>query len=213
MQLMALRKKAEGSAPPERKPGRRLTVRRGAALLLVLALAAGAALGGKALFFSGEEQTPLTEQTTYGSLSTTLSGTGTTMPADSVTYTTASEAEITGVYVSAGDTVEVGWTEAGYSFTYRILDQDGLTVAERDAFLQSILKGMQDCLDGLSTESLRDEGKLKQTLQAELDRLGAAAATGQIAYTGGAVEGCWSEAAYDGSGTLVTHDLVMEGMA
>ena len=70
-----------------------------------------------------------------------------------------------------GDTVEVGWTEAGYSFTYRILDQDGLTVAERDAFLQSILKGMQDCLDGLSTESLRDEGKLKQTLQAELDRL------------------------------------------
>ena len=78
MQLTALRKKAEGSAPPERKPGRRLTVRRGAALLLVLALAAGAALGGKALFFSGEEQTPLTEQTTYGSLSTTLSGTGTT---------------------------------------------------------------------------------------------------------------------------------------
>ena len=108
MQLTAVRKKAEGSAPPERKPGRRLTVRRGAALLLVLALAAGAALGGKALFFSGEEQTPLTEQTTYGSLSTTLSGTGTTMPADSVTYTTASEAEITGVYVSAGDTVEVG---------------------------------------------------------------------------------------------------------
>ena len=108
MQLTALRKKAEGSAPPERKPGRRLTVRRGAALLLVLALAAGAALGGKALFFSGEEQTPLTEQTTYGSLSTTLSGTGTTMPADSVTYTTASVAEITGVYVSAGDTVEVG---------------------------------------------------------------------------------------------------------
>ena len=49
--------------------------------------------------------------------------------------------------------------------------------------------------------------------EAELDRLGAAAATGQIAYTGGAVEGCWSEAAYDGSGTLVTHDLVMEGMA
>ena len=79
--------------------------------------------------------------------------------------------------------------------------------------VQSILKGMQDCLDDLSTESLRDEGKLKQTLQAELDRLGAAAATGQIAYTGGAVEGCWSEAAYDGSGTLVTHDLVVEGMA
>ena len=112
-----------------------------------------------------------------------------------------------------GDTVDERWTEAGDPFTYRILAQDGLTVAERDAVVQSILKGMQDCLDDLSTESLRDEGKLKQTLQAELDRLGAAAATGQIAYTGGAVEGCWSEAAYDGSGTLVTHDLVVEGMA
>ena len=112
-----------------------------------------------------------------------------------------------------GDAYPAGGLWLEYSFTYRILDQDGLTVAERDAFLQSILKGMQDCLDDLSTESLRDEGKLKQTLQAELDRLGAAAATGQIAYTGGAVEGCWSEAAYDGSGTLVTHDLVVEGMA
>ncbi|UQT47732.1 hypothetical protein M5E87_23070 [Flavonifractor plautii] len=90
-----------GARRPSGSPAKRLTVRRGAALLLVLALAAGAALGGKALFFSGEEQTPLTEQTTYGSLSTTLSGTGTTMlRADSVTYTTASEAEITGVYVS-----------------------------------------------------------------------------------------------------------------
>ena len=58
MQLMALRKKAEGSAPPERKPGRRLTVRRGAALLLVLALAAGAALGGKALFSAGRSRRP-----------------------------------------------------------------------------------------------------------------------------------------------------------
>ena len=87
---------------------RRLTVRRGAALLLVLALAAGAALGEGPCFSAGRSRRPVTEQTTYGSLSTTLSGTGTTMPTDSVTYTTASEAEITGVYVSAGDTVEVG---------------------------------------------------------------------------------------------------------
>ena len=65
----------------------------------------------------------------------------------------------------------------------------------------------------LKPQMPQSPGMLRQTLQAELDRLGAAAATGQIAYTGGAVEGCWSEAAYDGSGTLVTHDLVMEGMA
>lgn len=58
MQLTALRKKAEGSAPPERKPGRRLTVRRGAALLLVLALAAGAALGGRPCFSAGRSRRP-----------------------------------------------------------------------------------------------------------------------------------------------------------
>ena len=33
-----------------------------------------------------------------------------------------SRTETANVY---GDTVEVGWTEAGYSFTYRILDQTG----------------------------------------------------------------------------------------
>lgn len=34
---------------------------------------------------------------------------------------------------------------------------------------------------------------------------------GQIAYAGGAVGHCWSEAAYDGSGTLVTPRLVIGG--
>ena len=57
MQLTALRKKAEGSAPPERKPGRRLTVRRGAALLLVLALAVGAARG-RPCFSVGRSRRP-----------------------------------------------------------------------------------------------------------------------------------------------------------
>ena len=51
----------------------------------------------------------LTGTTTYGSLSTTIEGTGTTVPADSYTVTAASsEAKITAVYVSAGDTVAVG---------------------------------------------------------------------------------------------------------
>ena len=42
-----------------------------------------------------------------------------------------------------GDTVSVGWAQVDYSFSYRILDQDNLTVRERDAFLQAILDGMQ----------------------------------------------------------------------
>ena len=108
MQLTALRKKTEEGAPPRPKPRRRITAKRIVILVLILALLGGSAFGVKALFFSDEEQTALTDVTTYGSLSTTISGTGTTMPADSVTYTTASDTEITGVYVSAGDTVEVG---------------------------------------------------------------------------------------------------------
>lgn len=76
---------------------------------LVLALTAGSAFGVKALFFSEDEQVTLTGTTTYGSLATTLEGTGTTIPADSYTVTAASdEAKITAVYVSAGDTVEAG---------------------------------------------------------------------------------------------------------
>lgn len=76
----------------------------GVAVLMIT----GGAVGAKALFFSGDTQTALTERTTYGSLSTTIEGTATTLPADSVTVTTASTSAITGVYVSAGDTVEVG---------------------------------------------------------------------------------------------------------
>ena len=87
---------------------RKLPVKRIIALAVAAAVVAGGGIGIKILFFENETQTALTETTTYGSLSTVLEGTGTTMPADSVTYTTASTAEITGVYVSAGDTVEAG---------------------------------------------------------------------------------------------------------
>ena len=87
---------------------RKLPVKRIIALAVAAAVGVGGGIGIKILFFENETQTALTETTTYGSLSTVLEGTGTTMPADSVTYTTASTAEITGVYVSAGDTVEAG---------------------------------------------------------------------------------------------------------
>lgn len=83
--------------------------RRGAALVLVLALLGGAGFGVKALFFTPEERVALTGMTSYGSLSTTIEGTGVTMPADSFSVTAASsEGKITGVYVAAGETVTAG---------------------------------------------------------------------------------------------------------
>ena len=107
MQLMKTR--TSGDIPAEkpkkkRRPGKKAAV----VTVLVLALLVGAGFGAKALFFSAEEKIALTEFTTYGSLSNAIEGTGTTLPNNSVTVTTASTAEITGVYVAAGDTVEEG---------------------------------------------------------------------------------------------------------
>ena len=59
--------------------------------------------------FTEEELAAVTGEITYGSLSQDISGTGTTTPADSVTYSLpSSEADVTGWYVEAGDTVEEG---------------------------------------------------------------------------------------------------------
>ena len=162
-----------------KKARRKFPIKRAVALVVAATVVVGGGFGIKTLFFQNETQTALTETTTYGSLSTTLSGTGTTMPADSVTYTTASEAEITGVYVSAGDTVEVGWTEAGYSFTYRILDQDSLTVGERDAFLQQVMQAAQTLL-----EEEQEQGHTEQEFQALLDTAGKELANEKIGFTG-----------------------------
>lgn len=112
MQLIAVKKgkmDPEVQTPPApSRPRRKITPKRLVLLAVVAAAVAGGAVGVRQLFFSQEERTALTERTTYGSLATTIEGTGTTVPADSVTYTAASDSEITGVYVSAGDTVEAG---------------------------------------------------------------------------------------------------------
>ena len=92
----------------EHRPRRKLKRKTIILIVVLAAVAAGAAVGIRTLFFSESSSTPLTETTTYGTLATTITGTGTTVPADSVTYTTASDSEILEVYVSAGDTVEVG---------------------------------------------------------------------------------------------------------
>lgn len=107
-----LKKKPVGEtdqAVPVPKKKRKFTRKRVISLVVATALLCGAGFGVKVLFFSEEDAVALTGFTTYGSLSTSIEGTGTTLPADSYTVTAAStSAKITGVYVSAGDTVEVG---------------------------------------------------------------------------------------------------------
>ena len=96
MQLILPRRKnsvESGGEVPKSRPRKRL---KKTVILLIVAAAAvvAAAVGIKSLFFHESGETALTDVTTYGSLSTTITGTGTTLPADSVTYTTASDSEI-----------------------------------------------------------------------------------------------------------------------
>lgn len=133
-----------------RKKGR-FPIRRVVALVVVVGVVAAAAVGARALFFTEEEQVALTETTTYGTLSTAIEGTATTMPNDSVTVTTASTAEILEVYVSAGDTVEAG--DLLYVQDDAQLDEEIETYQDEIAELEEELDGYYDQLSDLQ-ESL-----------------------------------------------------------
>lgn len=124
----------------EKKP----RLKRVAALVLAVAALAGTALGVKALFFTKEERTILTEQATFGSLATTVEGTATTVPGNSSTVTAASsEAKITAVYVSAGDQVKVGDP---------LYDQDDSEVDEALDELQKQIDELYDQIDSFDEQ-------------------------------------------------------------
>lgn len=153
MQLLKQRPAVESggdSGEKTRKKGR-FPIRRVVALVVVVGVVAAAAVGARALFFTEEEQVALTETTTYGTLSTAIEGTATTMPNDSVTVTTASTAEILEVYVSAGDTVEAG--DLLYVQDDAQLDEEIETYQDEIAELEEELDGYYDQLSDLQ-ESL-----------------------------------------------------------
>ena len=87
------------SAPKSRKKKKLV-------LILVLVLMAAVAFGIYHLFFKQEEKVAITGKTTFGTLNEAIEGSGTTTPADSVSY------EINGTvlewYVEAGDEVQAG---------------------------------------------------------------------------------------------------------
>lgn len=77
----------------------------------------------------------------------------------------------------------VSFSMASYRFSYRILDQDALTVAGRDAFLQQIL-GQADAL--LRENALRDF--TRQDFETSLKKIGAAASGSEITFTGCSID-------------------------
>lgn len=97
-----LRKRLREKLPKKgSRPGRKQRL-----LLLAVLAALAASLGVYRLFFASEEKIALTGQTTFGALDEAIEGSGTTTPADSVTY------DINGTvlewYVEAGDEVQAG---------------------------------------------------------------------------------------------------------
>lgn len=79
-----------------------------------------------------------------------------------------------------GDKVTVGMVEADYTFTYRLLDADRLTVRERDAFLAAVEAGAKAYIQ----EALTKEGATKAGLEAGLRAAGEAAGNEKILFTG-----------------------------
>lgn len=77
----------------------------------------------------------------------------------------------------------VSFSMTNYRFSYRILDQDALTVAGRDAFLQQIL-GQADAL--LRENALRDF--TRQDFETALKKIGAAASGSEITFTGCSID-------------------------
>ncbi len=77
-------------------------------LIIVLLLAGVSAFGVWRLFFKAEEKIAMTGTTTWGALDRSIEGSGTTVPAESLSVSVASNADIEEVYVSVGDYVEKG---------------------------------------------------------------------------------------------------------
>lgn len=86
--------------------GKRRTKKTVVLLILALVLLAAAAVGVYFLFFKEEERVAITGTTTYGYLNEAIEGSGTTTPADSVSY------DVSGTvlewYVEAGQDVTEG---------------------------------------------------------------------------------------------------------
>lgn len=75
-------------------------------LLLAAAVTAAAAFGVWCLFFTEEERMAVTGKTTFGSLNEAIEGSGTTVPADSISYSVSGT--VLEWLVEAGDEVQAG---------------------------------------------------------------------------------------------------------
>ncbi|WP_050697454.1 M56 family metallopeptidase [Anaeromassilibacillus senegalensis] len=82
-----------------------------------------------------------------------------------------------------GDTIPVHYVDAEYEFTYRILDQDKLTVAARDQFLQNVMQGAQQVITDRAQEFF-NSANAEELFNTALREIGKTASTDHISFTG-----------------------------
>ena len=87
-----------------------------------------------------------------------------------------------------GDQVTVGAAEVEYCFTYRILKENELTVAERDSFLQTVRQKMRDQLNVVLSGG--GESFDRDKLQKDFEAVGKTAGSEKIQFTGCTVQSC-----------------------
>lgn len=79
-----------------------------------------------------------------------------------------------------GDSVVTGNAEGDYTYTYRLLRAEALTVAQRDAFLKAVEEGVQEKL----AAALKEGGVTEAAFKALVEETGKAASTDLIQFTG-----------------------------
>lgn len=95
-----------------------------------------------------------------------------------------------------GDPILLAQGEVWYWLTYAVED-DALTVRERDAFLNAVDQGMQAFLDAQSETALKNGEKMTKALQKELKRLCGQGASGIRAVSWDAEYQWWGETGWE----------------
>ena len=128
----------------------------------ILLVAAG--LGVYHLFFQKEEKTPITGRTTYGTLNEAIEGSGTTTPADSVTY------EVNGTVlewnVKAGDEVKAG--DLLYVLDASAVEEE---ILEYQVDLEELYEDLNDVMENINNQNVTApfSGRV-QNIQGEVGR-------------------------------------------
>lgn len=124
--------------------------KRTAIILIAVVAFVAACFGLYNLFFKEEEKMPITGRTTFGALNEAIEGSGTTTPADSVSYSISGT--VLEWYVEAGQDVKAG------DLLY-VLDSSEARdeMIEAEVELESLYEQLEELDDGIASQNVKAE--------------------------------------------------------